>query len=84
MYLCTFGLRMCAAGDSATPSYRAVSGRLAGGGAGREGPVLLFLSSPWQLLGWRLGWKDCCCCWLLLDLLAISRMLCCVAVSGVL
>ena len=36
------------------------------GGAGKEGPALLFLSSPWQLLGWRLGWKDCCCCWLLL------------------
>ena len=32
---------------------------------------------------WRLGWKDCCCCWLSLDLLAISRMLCSVADKGV-
>ena len=58
-----------AAAGITTPSYLAVSGRLAG--------ELLFLSSPWQLLLWRLGWKDCCwCSWLLLDLLVISRMLC--------
>ena len=50
------------------------------GGCGERGTCAL---SPWQLLGWRLGLKDCCCCWLLLDLLAISRMLCSVAVSGV-
>ena len=42
-----------------------------------------FYNLPWQLLGWRLGWKDCCCCWLLLDLLAIPRTHCSVAVSGV-
>ena len=24
--------------------------------------------------GWRLGWKDCCCGWPLLDLLATSRL----------
>ena len=35
-----------------------------------------------QLLGWRPGCKDCCCGWLLLDLLAMSGMLCSVAVSG--
>ena len=38
---------------------------------------------PWQLLRCRLGWKDCCCHWLWLVLLAISRMLCSVAVYGV-
>ena len=32
---------------------------------------------------WRPGWKDCCCGWLLLDLLEIPTMLCSVAVSGV-
>ena len=42
-----------------------------------------FYHPPWQLLGWGLGWKDCCCHWLLLDLLAISRKLCSVGVSGV-
>ena len=35
-----------------------------------------FYHPPWQLLRWRLGWKDCFYGWLLLDLLAISRMLC--------
>ena len=44
------------------------------GGEGKEGHAL-----P----GWRLGWKDCCCGWLLLDLLAISRKRCSVAVSGI-
>ena len=44
------------------------------GGEGKEGHAL-----P----GWRLGWKDCCCGWLLLDLLAISRMLCSASVLGV-
>ena len=42
--------------------------------------MLLFLSPPF---GWRPGWKDCCCGWLWLDLLAISRTLFSVAVSGV-
>ena len=56
--------------------------------AGQQGPGKRDLRScfyhpPWQLLGWRLGWKDCCCHWLLLGLLQISRMLCSVAVSGV-
>ena len=40
-------------------------------------------SSPLAAARVRHGWKDCCCRWLLLDLLAISRMLCSVAVSGV-
>ena len=39
--------------------------------------------SPLTSGRWRLGWKGCCCGWLLLDLLAISRMLCSVAVPGV-
>ena len=62
--------------------YLAVSGRLAGG-SGERDLRGCFYHLPWQLLGWRLGWKDCCCGWLLLDLLAISRMLCSVAVLGV-
>ena len=43
--LYTFGLRMCA--DSTTPSYLAASGvwPAGRGGAGEEGPALLFLSS---------------------------------------
>ena len=31
-----------------------------------------FYHPPWQLLGWRLDWKDCCCGSLLLDLLALG------------
>ena len=62
-----------------TPS----SGMQAGGDAGKMGPALLFLSPPWQLFGWSLGWKDCCYGWLLLDLLTIWRMLCSIAVSCV-
>ena len=81
LYLCTFGRRTCA--DSTTPSYLAVSGWLAGGVRGKRDLRGCFYHPPWQLLGWRLGWKDCCCGWLLLDLLEISRMLCSVAVSGV-
>ena len=52
---------------------------------GKRGPRCCFYHPPWQQLGWRLGWKDCsgCCCWLWLDLLAISRTLLSVAVSGV-
>ena len=68
-----------------TPSYLAVSGGQAGG-TGKRGKMDLsccFYHPSWQLLGWRLGWKDYCCGWLLLDLPAISRMLCSVAVSGV-
>ena len=58
------------------------------GWSGREGEGkrdlrCCFYHPPWQLLGWRLCWKDGYCCWLWLDLLAISRMLCSVAVSGV-
>ena len=33
-----------------------------------------FFHTPWQLLWWRLGWKDCCCRWLWRVLLAILRM----------
>ena len=62
-----------------TPS----SGMQAGGDAGKMGPALLFLSPPWQLFGWSLGWKDCCYGWLLLDLLTIWRMHCSIAVSCV-
>ena len=51
------------------------------GFVGKRDPHCCFYHPPWQLLGWRLGWKDCYCCWLWLDLLAISRMLCAVAVS---
>ena len=80
-YLYTFGRRTRA--DSTTPSYLAVSGGLAGGVRGKRDLHGCFYHPPWQLLGWRLGWKDCCCHWLLLGLLQISRMLCSVAVSGV-
>ena len=72
--------------DSTTPSYFAVPGWLAvRGGAGKEGPVRLFLSSPFAAARVKVGWKDrdCCCGWLLLDLLVIPRMLCSVAVSSV-
>ena len=44
MCLCLCGLRICA--DSTTPFFLAVSGGLAGGGCGEEGPALLFISSP--------------------------------------
>ena len=72
--------------DSRSPSYLAVSqaGGLVGGVWGKRDLRCCFYHPPWQL-GWtqRLGWKDCCCGWRWLDLLAISRMLCSVAVSGV-
>ena len=44
---------------------------LAGGVQGKRDLRSCFYHPPWQLLGWRLGWKDCCCGWLLRDLLAI-------------
>ena len=68
LYLHTFGRRTRA--DSTTPSYLAVSGGLVRGMRDLRG---CFYHLPWQLLGGRLGWKDCCCGWLLLDLLAISK-----------
>ena len=73
-------------GKNPVSSLLVVSGWLAVGGVGVRGKRDLrccFYHPPWQLLGWRLGWKDCCCCWLLLDLLAIPTMLCSVAASGV-
>ena len=33
------------------------------GGCGEEVPRCCFYHPPWQLLGWRLSWKDCCCGW---------------------
>ena len=66
-----------------TLPYFAVSCGTGRGVRGKRDLRCCFYHPPWQLLGWRLGWKDCCCCWLWLDLLAISRMLCSVAVSGV-
>ena len=53
------------------------------GDAGKRDPRCCFYHPPWQLLVWRLSWKDCCCGWLWLDLLVISRTLCSAAVSGV-
>ena len=44
-----------------------------GGVRGKRDLRCCFYHPPWQLVGWRLGWKDCCSGWLLLDLLAISR-----------
>ena len=67
-------------------SQNAQTRRLWRAGRGKRGKMDLsccFYHPSWQLLGWRLGWKDYCCGWLLLDLPAISRMLCSVAVSGV-
>ena len=83
LYLYTFGLRMCASTRRLPP----ISPSLAGWPRGLQGKrdlrgCFFFYHPPWQLLGWRFGWKDCCCRWLLLDLLAVSRMLCSVAVLG--
>ena len=64
---------------STSPSLAGWSGRE---GEGKRDLRCCFYHPPWQLLGWRLCWKDGYCCWLWLDLLAISRMLCSVAVSG--
>ena len=75
---CLSGLRICA--DSTTLSYLAVSGWLAGGMRGKSDLRGYFCHPRSQLLGWRPGWKDCRRGWLLLDLLAIPRMLCSVAV----
>ena len=73
LYLHIFGLRMSA--DSTTPSYLDVSEALAGwlGGGGERGTCgrvcgalrSCFFHPPLQLLGWRPGWKDCCCGWAL-------------------
>ena len=53
------------------------------GGCGERGTcAAISITPPWQLLGWRPCWKDCCCGWLLLDLLAILTMLCSVAVTS--
>ena len=58
------------------------------GGCKERGSLADVSTTPWQLLGWRLGLKYCCCGWLLLDQqppahqLASSRMLCSVAVYG--
>ena len=68
---------------STTLSYLAVLGRLAGGVLGKRDLRCWFYHAPLHLLRWRLGWKDRCCCWLSLDVLAFSRMVCSVAVSGV-
>ena len=74
------------AADSTCPLYLAVSGRLAGGRAGKEGPALLLPSSALaaaEVEAWlegraaAAGSRGCCCA-----VLAISRMLCSVAVSA--
>ena len=72
--------RVCA--DSTTLSYLVVSCRLAGGLRGKKGLRGCFYDPPWQLLGWRLGSKDCCCGWPLLgsqecSAPSPSRALCC-------
>ena len=82
LYLYTFGLRMCC--DSTTPSYLAASGELTAGVSGKRDLRGCFCHPPWQLLGWMSDWKDCCCGWLWLELLALSRMLCSVAISDIL
>ena len=73
LYLYTFGLRRCA--NLTTPSYLAVSGGLAGGMWGKRDQLCCFYHPPWQLLGCRLSWIDCCCCWLWLDLLGSAGYL---------
>ena len=77
---------MCS--DLTTPSYLAVSGWLAAGqwpgGCGERGTWAAVSIIPLgSCSGGGLARKDCCCGWLLLDLLAISRTLCSAAVSGV-
>ena len=43
-------------------SYLAVFSWLAGGVLGKRDLRGCFYHPPWQLLGWRLDLKDCCCC----------------------
>ena len=74
---------MCA--DKTSTFYLAVSYWLAGGGRGKRDWRWYYYHLPWRLLIWRLGWKEFCCCRLLLDLQSILTMLCGVcsfAVSG--
>ena len=63
--------------DSLLPRHLWRTGR---GMRGKRNPCCCFCHPSWLLLGWRLGWKDCCCGWIWLDLVAISRTLCSVAV----
>ena len=68
LYLYTFGLRMCAPTRRLPPTSPSLAGWPRGLQAKRDLRGCLFFNHPrWQLLGWRFGWKDCCCRWLLLD-----------------
>ena len=78
LYLYTFG----APTRRLPPTLPSLAGWL-GGLRGKRDQRCCFYHPIWQPLGRRLSWKDCCCCWLWLDLLAISRTLCSEAVSGV-
>ena len=46
------------------------------GVAGKRDTCCCVYHPPWQLLGWRLGWKDCCCGWLWME---HRRSTCCYA-----
>ena len=72
---------MCA--DSTTPSYFAVSCRLAGRVRGKRDLRSVSIIPLGSCSGGGLPGRTCCCRWLSLALLAISRMPCSVAVSGV-
>ena len=74
-------VRMCA--DSTTPSYFAVSCRLAGRVRGKRDLRSVSIIPLGSCSGGGLPGRTCCCRWLSLALLAISRMPCSVAVSGV-
>ena len=65
-----------------TPSYLAVSCRLAWGGRGKRDRRCYFDHLLRPPLWWPLDRKDCSCCWLSQGLLAMPTMLSYIAVSG--
>ena len=74
---------MCSDSTASFPSASPSLAGWPGGGHGKRYRCCFSYHPPWQLLRWRLGWKDCCCHWLSRNLLAISTFstLCSVAVS---
>ena len=78
VYMCS--QNVCSLDDSLLPSSLWPAGRRM---LGTRDLCCSFNHPPRQLLRWRLACKDCYCSWLSLYLLAISALLCSVAVSGV-